>query len=162
MANQEVLAPFKTNSPNTVSALRITLNKGELAMLGSLGSSLTVEVCQSPELFRVERLPTSPTTVCEVDAQADEWNLHTQTVILKSAGRGQALLLGPSLVGQSLYGGEIPRSDSGLVPLSDPLRAKYGCIQTDYDPDEGEWGVNVLMPDLPYRNVSNLTLIEIS
>ena len=161
MADQEVLAPFNTPSPNTVSAIRITLEEGELAMLGTMGLSLTVAVGKSSGLFKVEKVPTDSTMAYEVDAQAGDWNLRRQSVVLKPVGWEQALLLGPSLVGQSLYGGEISRGDNGLVPLNDPLRAKYGCIQTDYDPDEGKWGVNVIMPDLPYQGISSLTLTEI-
>jgi hypothetical protein len=162
MSDCEILTPFKASSPDSASALRLTLEEGEVAILGSKGLLLAIESGKTPDYFIVKKVDSGSTDISEIDVQAGDWNLLKDSVYLKMIGFEQALLLGPSLLGQSLYGGQIYRGDDGIVKISDPLRVKYGCIHTDFDPKGGGYGINILMPDLPYLGFDKLTLQELT
>jgi hypothetical protein len=158
MSELVVLKPFKSNTPDTVSAIRITLEEDEVIQLGTMGLCLVIEAGKCSDIFKETAATSSVDEI--IDAQAGDWNLGNQSAVLRPRGWEQALLLGPSVLGQTLYGGELPRADEGILGFTDPLRVKYGCIQTDYDLEEGKWGVNVIMPDLPYLTLTELTLVE--
>ena len=89
----------------------------------------------------------------KTDYVAEEWNHGKDTTVLTAGSTSfTGILLGPSMVGSEIYGGQLPSGDG--------MRERYGIVFPHFDDDDGMWGVSLVMPNLPYRDLESVIVRE--
>jgi hypothetical protein len=153
MSETTTLIPATQSHIEGMKAVWVTLEQGEYATLSMEGLQLVLgnhKLWSDGFNIRKDGASEAP---AKPDCLTEEWNLGVAKTPLKASSATNGILLGPSFLGETLYGGDLHLG-------GDSMRHRYGLLRPEFDEEDGIWGVSIFMPDEPYGSMTRLTLIE--
>lgn len=132
------------------------LGGGQQVVASAEGRSLLIvtKSLKNVSRFKVEKVIISPSSCQEPSDELNEWKLGEpkESTELEPGENVNCILLGPSIINHSIYGGQLP-------PGTDFIE-RFGIIKPEQDPDDGQWCLNITMPSTPYRGIGCLTITQ--